>query len=114
VGKFEPGHPKVGGIKEGDKHKTTKTFQSIVNNMLNGETERIAPAFEAVYKKDKFKYLMLIEKFMSYIAPKLSNTSLTGKDGEPLFNNTLNLILHDAGTEIRTEEPGDTPEQEAV
>lgn len=84
--------------------KINKEFYSIYKDILNGETDRIAPAFEAVYKKDKFKYLLLIEKFMAYIAPKLSSTSLSNPDGSNLLTNSLNIILTDAGPPIATDE----------
>jgi len=40
-----------------------------------------------------------------------NQTTLTGKDGSPLFDNTFHFIMHDSGEPIASDEtPTDTPE----
>lgn len=93
------------GKPKGVQNKLTVDLKTFLKDFLERNTENMQ---DDLRKLQPYQRLLITEKFMAYVLPK--NTSLTGKDGEPLFNSTLNLVLHDAGDTVRTEEPEPAPE----
>lgn len=74
---YQKGHKKLGGKKKGTPNVATKSAQMLIIDIVNGEMERVKPALTALYNRDKYKYLLVIDKLLSYAAPKMQTTAMT-------------------------------------
>ena len=63
-------HAKAGGRQKGVPNKVTGTARELLTDILNGEVDNIKTSLERVRNDDDFKYLSILEKWMSYVLPK--------------------------------------------
>lgn len=82
-------HAKAGGRKKGSPNKVTQESRELLNEILSGEIPNIKAALKKVKADDDFKYLSILEKWMSYILPKRKDVTT---DGEKIPSITINEI----------------------
>jgi hypothetical protein len=66
--KGQSGNP--GGRPEGATNKTTSKLREAITDILNDQGDKIKKALAELEREDKKAYLMVVEKFMSYVVPK--------------------------------------------
>jgi hypothetical protein len=64
---FKAGNP---GKPKGAKNKVSIEAKQLLKTILEGEFEHIQEALDQIRKKDKFKYLELLSKYLPYVVPK--------------------------------------------
>ena len=69
-GTFKKGHKKAGGRSAGKENIVTKESRELLKEILDGEVDNIKTSLERVRNDDDFKYLSILEKWMSYVLPK--------------------------------------------
>ena len=67
------GDKKTGGRKKGVPNKTTQTQREFLIKLVDGQRAQIKKDLKSLEPKDR---LMIIEKFMSYILPKLQSATI--------------------------------------
>jgi len=82
-------HAKAGGRKKGSQNKVTQESRELLNEVLSGEITNIKAALKKVKEDDDFKYLSILEKWMSYVIPKKKDIT---SDGEQIPSITINEI----------------------
>lgn len=60
------------GRPKGTENKSTTEFRDMLNNVINGQIPHLLEAFDTLREQDKFKYMVMVEKFMAYTFPKKS------------------------------------------
>ena len=66
----EKGSPKTGGRQSGTPNKATSTIRGWLVELIQSNREQITADFQALEPKDR---LVMIEKFMPYILPKVES-----------------------------------------
>ncbi len=64
------GTAKTGGRKKGTPNKTTESTRKWLNNLIDNNREQIENDLQALEPKER---LIILEKFMQYTTPKMSN-----------------------------------------
>jgi hypothetical protein len=77
------------GKKTGTVNRTTKQAKEILNQVLFSEIDNIKLALNEIRIKDKYRYLDILAKLLTYSLPK--KTDLTSDD-EPL-SRTINITV---------------------
>ena len=83
-------HAKAGGRKKGSPNKVTQESRELLNTVLSGEITNIKSALKKVKEDDDFKYLSILEKWMSYVIPKRKDITSDGEQIAPSI--TINEI----------------------
>ena len=83
-------HAKAGGRKKGSPNKVTQESRELLNEVLSGEITNIKSALKKVKADDDFKYLSILEKWMSYVIPKRKDITSDGEQIAPSI--TINEI----------------------
>ncbi|HDY88224.1 MAG TPA: hypothetical protein ENH82_08940 [bacterium] len=86
---FTKGQAKQGGRSKGKENKATQESRELLNKVLSGEITNIKAALKKVKEDDDFKYLSILEKWMSYVIPKKKDIT---SDGEQIPSITINEI----------------------
>jgi hypothetical protein len=92
--KFEKGHRKIGGRKDGSKNRTTKEAKEILNIILFAELDNIQDALNDIRNKSSMGYLETLSKLLAFSLPK--KTDITSDDA-PL-KQTLNIMIDKSET----------------
>lgn len=75
---FKKGKSKTGGRKKGIENRTTKEAREILDKILYAEIDNISDALTEVRKKNKWAYLEILSKLLTYSMPK--KTDITSGD----------------------------------
>lgn len=75
--------PKYGGRQAGTPNKTTKEIREKIDGFINDKFEDFELSWNELSAKDK---ILLFEKMLSYVMPKMQTASIQLQDDERKIN----------------------------
>ena len=75
------GLPKTGGRQKGTPNKSTEKAKALFVDIMSGNVKKFKIALDYLYKKDKIKWLDVVNKFFPYYLPRKQDIT---SDDEPL------------------------------
>jgi hypothetical protein len=84
------GTPKTGGRQKGSKNKITNAVKECLSSLITeyANSETFAMDFASLEPKDR---LLIAEKFLSYIVPKMQSVAIDDKNKET--NKTIEMLI---------------------
>ncbi len=95
-------HAKAGGRKKGSPNKVTQESRELLNQVLSGEITNIKAALKKVKEDDDFKYLSILEKWMSYVIPKKKDITSDGEAIQIVPITGVRIIKDGSGSDTAT------------
>jgi len=83
---FKSGHKKSGGRIEGTQNKSTEEAKSLFITIMSGNVKKFKTALDYLYKKDKIKWLDVVNKFFPYYLPRQTDIISGGKSIKTTIN----------------------------
>jgi len=71
------------GRPKGRPNKVTQEARETLNLIIEGQIDKINESLEKVRKEDHYKYLYVLERYMSYIIPKKRDITSDGAKISP-------------------------------
>lgn len=74
------------GRPKGAKNKTSQIARELYLKVIEGESEYIEESFKQLREEDAFKYLSVLNKFASYVLPKLTENTISSDVNHNIIN----------------------------
>jgi len=78
---FDKNNKQGKGRPAGAKNQTSKQAKELYLKVIEGQSEHIEEAFNELRKKDVYQYLNTLNKFASYVIPKLTEQEINPNKG---------------------------------
>lgn len=89
----DPSKPHV-GRKKGVKNKSSVYNKAYIQDLLDGEKDKVGAALEQLRTSNPDAYLKHIKEFMKFVIPQVSAVKI--EDETPQKNLSISLDLHEA------------------
>jgi len=83
---FEKNRDKTGGREKGTQNKSTEKAKSLFMDIMSGNVTKFKAALDYLYKKDKIKWLEVVNKFFPYYLPRQQDITSGGESIKPDIN----------------------------
>lgn len=77
------GQSKSGGRQKGIPNKSTEKAKSLFIDIMSGNVKKFKTALDYLYKKDKIKWLDVVNKFFPYYLPRQTDITSGGESVKP-------------------------------
>ena len=80
------GQSKSGGRQKGIQNKSTEKAKALFVDIMSGNVKKFRTALDYLYKKDKIKWLDVVNKFFPYYLPRQTDITSDGESIKPDIN----------------------------
>ena len=80
------GQSKSGGRQKGTRNQSTEKAKSLFADIMSGNVKKFKTALDYLYKKDKIKWLDVVNKFFPYYLPRQTDITSDGESIKPDIN----------------------------
>ena len=80
------GQSKSGGRQKGIQNKSTEKAKALFVDIMSGNVKKFKTALDYLYKKDKIKWLDVVNKFFPYYLPRQTDITSDGESIKPDIN----------------------------
>ena len=83
---FKKGQSKLGGREKGTRNQSTEKAKALFVDIMSGNVKKFKAALDYLYRKDKIKWLDVVNKFFPYYLPKQTDITSGGESIKPDIN----------------------------
>lgn len=83
---FKKGQSKSGGREKGTLNQSTEKAKELFITIMSGNVNKFKAALDYLYKKDKIKWLDVVNKFFPYYLPRQTDITSGGESIKPDIN----------------------------